>query len=72
MISLPKVMITFAIVLSSLLEISNLFGLINAFQFLSKIFDVVSIYTLLFLGGLAPLCGIGVVSLIDKILKPLD
>ena len=24
------------------------------------------------MGGLAPLCGIGVVSLIDKILKPLD
>jgi len=30
------------------------------------------LYTLLFFGGLAPLCGIGVVSLIDKILKPLD
>ena len=29
-------------------------------------------YTLLFFGGLAPLCGIGVVSLIDIILKPLD
>jgi len=29
-------------------------------------------YTLLLFGGLAPLCGIGVVSLIDKILKPLD
>jgi len=29
-------------------------------------------YTLLLLGGLAPLCGIGVVSLIDKILNPLD
>ena len=29
-------------------------------------------YTLLFFGGRAPLCGIGVVSLIEIILKPLD
>ena len=62
----------FATVLSSLLVISNLLGLIKAFQFLSIIFDVGCIYTLLLFGGLAPLCGIGVVSLIDKILKPLD
>ena len=38
----------------------------------SMILLFVCIYTLLFFGGLAPLCGIGVVSLIDKILKPLD
>ena len=35
--------ITLATVLSSLLEISNLFGLIKAFQFLSITLDVVSI-----------------------------
>ena len=63
---------TLAIVLSSLLVMSNLFGLIKAFQFLSIMFDVVCIYTLLLFGGLAPLCGIGVVSLIDKILNPRD
>ncbi len=51
---------------------SNLFGLINAFQFLSITFVVVCIYTLLLFGGLAPLCGIGVVSFIDKILNPFD
>ena len=50
----------------------NLLGLIKAFQFLSMTFEFVCIYTLLLLGGLAPLCGIGVVSFIDKILKPRD
>jgi len=29
-------------------------------------------YTLLFFGGREPLCAIGVVSFIDRILKPLD
>ena len=55
-----------------MLEISNLFGLISAFQFLSITFCVDCIYTLLLLGGLAPLWGIGVVSLIERILKPFD
>ena len=40
---------TFAIVLSSLLLISNLFGLIKAFQFLSIIFDVVCLTLSFFL-----------------------
>ena len=51
---------------------SNFSGFISAFQFLSITFVVVCIYTLLLFGGLAPLCGIGVVSLIDNILNPLD
>jgi len=50
--------------------ITTLAGLINAFQFLLFI-SKFSIYTLLFFGGLLPLCGIGVVSLIEIILKPL-
>ena len=56
--------------LSSLNLMSSLEGLINAFQFLLFI-SKFSIYTLLFFGGLLPLCGIGVVSLIEIILKPL-
>ena len=63
---------SFATDLSLLLVISNLLALIKAFQFLSITFDVDSIYTLLLFGGLVPLCGIGVVSLIVKILNPLD
>ena len=56
--------------LSSLNLMSSLEGLINAFQFL-LFTSKVSIYTLLFFGGLLPLCGIGVVPLIETILKPL-
>ena len=63
---------TFAIDLFSLLVIFSLLGFISAFQFLSIFVWPVCIYTLLFFGGLVPLCGIGVVSLIDKILKPFD
>jgi hypothetical protein len=44
--------------------------LIKDFQFF-EFTSAVSIYTLLFFGGLEPLCGIGVVSLIEIILKPL-
>ena len=56
--------------LSSLRLTSSFGGLISDFQFL--IFtSAVSFYTLLFLGGREPLCGIGVVSFIEIILKPL-
>ena len=48
----------------------NTEGLINDFQFFTFT-STFSIYTLLFFGGLLPLCGIGVVSLIDIILNPL-